>query len=333
MKFHAIAIGLFIASGAASATTIPDTVNLQAVDRIGAQIWISGTQGSLFYSTDNGQHWRQLNTPEGTAELQFRDVQALGDGKLVLMSAGEGSDSRVYYSPDNGKSWTLSLQGNEHSFFDCIDFADRHEGWLYGDSEQGKLTVYRSEDSGQQWQQVTLPFDALPEEGGFASSGSCITVSPVKDIVIGTGNAEKSRLIMRYEGAWRAFETPLQGGSAAGVFSVLTIPHGVFALGGSLQPADKDKPAQAAVFDFRKLRWNPLPELPLKGAIYGHGESDDYLYVSNPDGIARFNGGGWEKISDNNTWAMACDEVNGCIGVGAKGSVTLIPPAINEVRE
>jgi len=295
-------------------------------------LWISGTKSSVYHSADQGLSWVEINAPETEKDLQFRDIQVVND-QITLMSAGEGSDSRLYISDDFGESWLLSKQGQSpDTFYDCFSMLDESTGWLYGDSVNETFAMLKTTDGAKTWKAETLPFAAQAGEGGFASSGTCLNHNAKGDIAIGTGNAETPRLLIKKAGeAWQSIESPYKGGEAAGIFSVQFDKDNLYTFGGSLKT--KDKPASMYKYSLAKSKWFSMPASPLNGAIYGSSVTKEYLFVNNPDGIAALlkdqkgnsneSKNAWRKLSDLDIWAMACKDSN-CWGVGANGTVVTI---------
>lgn len=71
---------------------------------LGKDLWISGSNNSVFLSTDNGKTW--LNrSPKLVKKYDFRDIEVLDSQTVVLMSAGSGDDSQLLISHDYGQSW------------------------------------------------------------------------------------------------------------------------------------------------------------------------------------------------------------------------------------
>src|SRR4051812_7041764 len=58
--------------------------------------WVSGTDGTVLRTTDGGRTWRDVS-PTGldTETLQFRDIEAFDARHAVILSIGEGTDSRI----------------------------------------------------------------------------------------------------------------------------------------------------------------------------------------------------------------------------------------------
>ena len=201
-------------------------------------VWASGSAGTFLRSTDAGAHWQAGKVPDAE-KLDFRDVQAFDDKTALLMAAGLGQSSRVYKTTDAGAHWTLTLQNQEpKGFFDAFAFWDRTHGILLGDPVDGKFTVFVTDNGGDTWTRATQP-PALPGEGAFAASGTCITVQGTKNAWFGTGGLNVARVFHTSDRGktWTASPTPLaQSAASAGVFSVLfNDAHRGFAIGGDYQ--------------------------------------------------------------------------------------------------
>jgi photosystem II stability/assembly factor-like uncharacterized protein len=313
---------------AAVITKVLPNVSFQAVHRLGANIWASGTNGGIYNSQDNGINWHKISGPENTQDMQFRDIQLLLDGSVVLMSAGEGDSSRVYRSDTSVKHWRLQLQGStSETFYDCMHFTTSQHGWLYGDSDKEGLFVLSTEDGGHTWRRQKLPFDAQKGEGGFASSGTCLNKGQDTLIYIGTGNTATPRILVNKEGSWKTINSPFTGGEAAGVFSVQQTGEWLYAFGGSLKA--EQSPALAARYNLVTHQWRALPEVPMKGAVYGSAlikkNNKTQVLIANPQGVRLWQEGEdiWTSLSTNNIWSLACDNELGCVGVGKDGVVEL----------
>ena len=307
---------------------LDENVSFQAVTWQDNYAVASGTSGGIYLSGDDGASWQQIPAPTGSESRQFRDNQRLGNGRLMVMSAGEGPDSGMFISDDNGKHWQQVSQGQQQStFYDCFYMTSLTMGWLYGDSDEQGLFVLATTDGGLNWQRQSLPIKAQSSEGGFASSGTCLNDAPGRGIVIGTGNGDTPRLLLLAANQWQSIESPIAGGEAAGIFSVQATENTVYVSGGSLKLAGE--PASTWQYFIDSKTWQALPELPLKGAVYGSAllsttEGVEY-WVSNPQGVAVFKPGAnkWQIVSQSNIWSLACNADKGCIGVGKNGVVEL----------
>lgn len=313
-----------------------ENVSFQAVSWHGSRVVATGTQGGIYVSEDNGAHWQKITPPAGTDNRQFRDNQSLPDGRLLVMSAGEHTDSGVFLSDTaistDGSSeprWQQVAEGDTpEAFFDCFYMAGSQHGWLYGDSDDKGLFILNTTDGGTTWQRTPMPFTAQKGEGGFASSGTCIN-GQGSTIVAGTGNSAAPRILLLKEGNWQSIDSPFQGGEASGIFSLQLTGQHVYAAGGSLMDAASS--ATAMIYDLNAERWTALPGLPLHGAVYGSAllpaDEDHSYWISNPEGVAMLKPGtgNWEIISRSNIWSLACQRGKGCIGVGKNGVIEIYP--------
>ncbi|MBL4630421.1 MAG: hypothetical protein JKY14_04440 [Paraglaciecola sp.] len=311
---------------AGSVQILDSKVSFQAVHRIGKHIVASGTNGGIYQSTDNGKRWSKIAGPDNSLDLQFRDIQLLSNGALTVMSAGVGDNSRIYRSDVDGKNWQLQIAGTrESTFYDCMHIVNEQQGYLYGDSDQDGLFILATLDGGRHWKRQNLAFTAQEGEGGFASSGTCLNQGRDNNIYIGTGNALTPRVLIQNGKDWQSLDTPFMGGEAAGVFSVQQAKQWLYAFGGSLK--EQNQPAKAQRYQLKTRQWQTLPEVPLKGAVYGSAlvsnNSKIKVLVANPQGVSLWQEGSksWIMLSKNNIWSLACDDHLGCIGVGKDGLV------------
>jgi len=86
------------------AVPVADNAIFRAVSAVGPEIWVGGNGGSLYHSSDSGQHWTQVkpavNDSPLTADIvgiEFADAQ---HGKLTT------SDHETWTTSDTGQSWT-----------------------------------------------------------------------------------------------------------------------------------------------------------------------------------------------------------------------------------
>ena len=131
------------------------TVNrLQAVSPVNAKVvWASGVGGTFALTTDGGAHWRS-RVVAGAETLQFRDVEGVSEKVAYLLSAGVGTDSRIYKTEDGGDTWTLQFQNQDpNGFYDCFAFFTPRRGITMADSVDGRFPVIRTTD-GRTWKDI-----------------------------------------------------------------------------------------------------------------------------------------------------------------------------------
>ena len=186
--------------------------------------WASGAQGTVLRTVD-GVKWTAMQVPDAD-KLDFRDIHAVDADTAIIMSAGPGAASRIYRTTDGGASWKLQITNPDaEGFWDAIAFWDAHNGILFGDPVKGAFQVLLTADGGATWQPVSDPkgLAALPSEGAFAASGTCLTVAGGADAWFSTGGAENARVFHSSDRgrSWRASAAPIPAGAPArGIFSV-----------------------------------------------------------------------------------------------------------------
>lgn len=214
----------------------PTQASLRGLAVVSPQIvWASGTNGTWLVTSDGGRTWRTGNVP-GAEKLDFRDVEAWDAQRAILLSSGEGKNSRIYQTNSGGANWELLFTNPDPSgFFDAVSFWDRQHGIVLGDPVEGHFVIFTTADSGKSWQRQSTP-PALPGEGAFAASGTSLAVYGTRDVWFGTGGAAQARVLHSSDGgrSWTAAKAPIRAGAAsAGIFSVVFTDrkHGV-AVGG-----------------------------------------------------------------------------------------------------
>ena len=346
-----------------SSTAAPPTLTPQvsgtpngliAVSPVSSRVvWVSGRAGTYAVTTDGGNSWRAGVVP-GAETLQFRDVEGVSDKIAYLMSIGTGTDSRVYKTVDGGATWSLQFMNQDPAgFYDCFAFWTSKRGILFGDSVNGRFPVRRTTD-GRTWIDIgnNLP-PALPGEGGFASSGTCVATQGERRAWIATGAAERARILATRDGgdSWAAHDTPLRGSPSAGIFSVefRDGSHGIIG-GGDLDPAAPPFDNVARSGDGGRT-WRTTARAPI-GTVYGlayarergddeeddehsahAGRSRPKVLVTGPAGAAwsANEGDSWQTLEGvSGFWAVAfANERTGWL-VGTEGRILRISFGVGE---
>ena len=198
--------------------------------------WASGAKGTVLRTVD-GATWQAMQVPDAD-KIDFRDIHAIDAKTAIVMGAGPGAASRIYRTDDGGRSWRLMTTNQvAEGFWDAMAFWDKDNGILFGDPVKGSFQVYTTSDGGASWREVAAKgLEAMPSEGAFAASGTCLTVAGTRDAWIATGGGANSRVFHSADRGktWRAASTPIPAGAPArGVFSVAFLnPKEGFAAGG-----------------------------------------------------------------------------------------------------
>ena len=209
--------------------TTGSTAHFRGLAAISANTaWVSGysvTGGVVLRTLDRGATWQNVGPAGQPSTLQFRDIEAFGANKAVILSAGTGTDSRIYRTADGGQTWTLVFQNNDpHAFYDCMTFFNRKVGLAVSDPPDGMhFRIIKTTDGGQTWT-VTDPAgmpQALPGEFAFAASGQCLTSNHGHTAWLGSGGAQARVFTSRNRGrTWTVSATPMNSGPSAGIFAL-----------------------------------------------------------------------------------------------------------------
>lgn len=295
-------------------------------------VWLSGTNGVYARTLDGGANWETSVVP-GADSLQFRDVHAFDAETAFLLSIGPGEQSRIFRTRNGGKDWTVVYRNDEpEAFFDCLDFWDERTGIAFSDAVDGSFVIIRTDDGGDTWRRVapeSLP-PALPGEGGFAASGTCLVTSGDSAAYVGTGNGERSRLLFTKDRGetWDVVDTPLPGDEARGITSVAVLDREhLSVLGGDLTASDRHS-AVMAFSDDEGLSWTVGDTLPFNGAVYGAtyvaAARKPLLVAVGPGGAAYSENDGvsWTPIDSTAYWSLTfASPANGWL-VGPEGKIT-----------
>lgn len=243
------------------------TAELRGLSVAGPTVaWASGARGTVLRTVD-GVNWQVLPVP-GADQLDFRDIHALDADTAIVMSAGPGAASRIYRTTDGGAHWNLQITNPDGAgFWDAIAFWDARNGILFGDPVNGAFQVLVSADGGASWQPVADPqgLAALPSEGAFAASGTCLTVAGSGDAWFSTGGAQHARVFHSSDRGhtWRASVAPIPAGAPArGIFSVgFRDARSGLAAGGDYKETGMAA-TNGARTDDGGATWTPAPILP-----------------------------------------------------------------------
>ena len=209
------------------------TARLRGVSAVNERVaFASGAGGTVLKTVDGGTNWQKLTVTN--EPLDFRDIDAVSERIVYILSIGPGTASRIYKTTDGGNTWTLQFRNEEpKAFLDAMSFWDDQHGIVFGDSVDGRFDILITENGGKLWSRIDpsrLPA-ALPNEGAFAASGTNIAVFGRNYAWIGTGAATKARVLRTTDGGrtWQVGETSLAGGPSTGIFSIAfrDAKHGV----------------------------------------------------------------------------------------------------------
>ncbi len=182
-----ISLGDVNASGfPKSQTTLHPDDHAIVFDPNHPNVMYTGTDGGLFYTTDGGHSWHNLNP--GLATLQFQGVSVSPNGQLFGGTQDNGTEK---YTPQTGTTWT-SVDGGDGGL---TQVDPQHPNTIY--HTYAGTSLVRSDDDGQTWNEIDFPF-----VNDAASFYPAYALAPSKPSTL-------------YYGTYRIWRTDDQGGTGA----------------------------------------------------------------------------------------------------------------------
>ena len=315
---------------------VPTTASLRGLSVVDNNtVWASGTNGTVIRTTDSGKAWSVFSVPQAE-NIDFRGIHAFNASTVVIMSSGpaEQGQARVYRTTDAGKRWTLVLEEKTPgAFFDAVAFWDAQHGILIGDPVNDFFMTLATADGGATWHDIPrdkVPL-ALPKEGAFAASNSCLTVQGDSNVWFATGGASVARVFRSTDRGqtWLASETPLHPANAStGIFSLAfrDAQHGIAVGGDYAHPTSSPAPNILTTEDGGKT-WKPAapsdpPGLYFSGVAFASPNSATDIWAVGSNGMNFMTADSkWHKKSDDNFNAVAFSSFGAGWAVGPKGTV------------
>lgn len=329
ISFIALIFGFFssVAIAQWQEQAIHTKANLRGLSVVSDKVvWFSGTQGTYGRTIDGGKTWSVGAVPEAEM-LDFRDVEAFGTTNAYLLSIGPGQDSRIYKTTNGGQSWDLQFKNpDREAFFDALAFWDEKNGVALSDPVNGQFQLIATDDGGNHWKRLAaknLP-PALPNEGAFAASGTCLVTVGENDLWFCTGGATTSRLFHSADRGqtWTVRETPiLAGRNSAGIFSIAFRERNFgIIVGGDYRRPD-DVFATSAITSDGGRTWKLVPSpLPFRSAVAWAKDRWVAVGTSGSD-FAQQNAMTWNALDRKNYNAVAFASTGDGWAVGPSGRV------------
>ncbi len=115
----------------------------------------SDSDGALYYSTDDAEHWRRVALPEAVNAPNGLATDPKNPDRLYLAAWGrftlDGQQGGgIYLSTDRGKSWRHVLTSDQHIFDVTVD--ERSPNVIYAAGFES--SAWRSRNAGLSWQRI-----------------------------------------------------------------------------------------------------------------------------------------------------------------------------------
>jgi photosystem II stability/assembly factor-like uncharacterized protein len=303
---------------------VSTTASFRGLSVVNANVvWTSGTEGTVIRTVDNGKTWSIMPVPGGE-KLDFRGIKAFDANTAVIISSGpaEQGQAKIFRTTDGGKSWKQVFEEQRTGiFFDAIAFWDKAHGIVLSDPVEGKFALFITGDGGLTWKQLppsNLPA-ALPKEGAFAASNSCLVVEGSNNVWFATGGASVARVFHSSDRGktWQVAETPMHPSNASsGIFS-LAFPdakNGIAAGGDYQKPEGSDLPNIMRTHDGGKT-WQAAAATEPKGVYFSSvAFAGPQIVASGAKGIWSYAGAWKNESADNVNAVVAGSAANWAVG-------------------
>lgn len=302
----------------------PVNSSLRGLSPLTSEIaWASGSNGVWLRTIDGGETWDH-GVIAGLDTVDFRSIHAINAESALAVSAGQ--PAVIYKTIDGGLSWKLVHQEGKDAFLDGLSFSTDSHGYVIGDPEDRKWTIFQTANQGDSWYPVYTRPDAAEGEAAFAASATSM-VATGKSIYIGTGGSESNIHFSPDQGStWEKFLSPLiQGESSQGIFSIATTGQGEIICVGGDYLNENDTSGNAAIFLSRKKEWVTAVTAPggyRSGVIYFPRQQ--WVIAVGPTGSDYSEDGGlnWSSFSDEGFHAIKLGNAEESIwATGANGKI------------
>jgi photosystem II stability/assembly factor-like uncharacterized protein len=205
-------------------------------------------------------------------------------------------------------------------------FWDEKNGIALSDPVKGQFQLIVTADGGTTWQRLlakNLP-PALPNEGAFAASGTCLVTHGENDVWFGTGGAKTARVFHSNNRGqnWTVSDTPMIAGiESAGIFSIAFRDrnHGTIVGGDYRKPSDTVATA-ASTSDGGKT-WT-LSEKPLPFRSGVAWAKDRWVAVGTSGShFSQDHGATWKQLDRENYNSVGFTSSGEGWAVGPKGRI------------
>jgi photosystem II stability/assembly factor-like uncharacterized protein len=286
-------------------------------------VWASGSNGVILRSKDGGTTWQRRRVP-GAEALDFRSIKAFDARTAYVMSSGDGGKSRIYKTTDGGANWKLQYADQRKEFFlDALVCSSEIDCFAVGDPIEGKFVILQTAD-GENWKQ--LPTDqmpaALPDEGAFAASGTCLAIFNHQDVYFVTGGPA-ARLFHSSDAgySWTVNNTPIVSGNASsGIFSISAWDKALVIVGGDYKDPNNRNHVAAYSGDQGKT-WKLAQQQPggFRSAVARFDEKSFVAVGPNGEDVSEDGGAHWRHTDSRNLNALAV--FRGAWAVGPQGTI------------
>ncbi|WMN12733.1 hypothetical protein QYS49_34475 [Marivirga salinae] len=290
-------------------------------------VWASGTYSTLLKSSNAGADWQVFTYPK-VDSLQFRDVHPISDKEAIVLSAGEGRLSQIFYFHVESGWRKVFQMKNKQGFIDAVQFWENGQGLVYGDAIDSLAYILKTTDFGRSWDRIPTAPLTNEGEGGFASSGSNILTGDEGKAWIATGANGSARVFYTadYGRSWEVKNTPMMTGEFAGLTAIKNSNDKLWITGGDLAITDQQLENVYYSEDDSK-NWKTLPKHQTLGSFYGMAVTNylgnEFVIVCGPKGAEIWLGDQqkWKILSEEDIWTTTFIDSRTALMAGRNGKM------------
>lgn len=267
----------------------------------GNRLLTGSADGSVFLINLENQQQQLLFQQPNIKEI--RDI-AKSENGYVAMQSSESSKIVLIYNNGDLKINKDDLFKNV--FLDGLDMMN-NIGFMMGDPKDGYFSLFKTLDGGKSWQECKGRIEALPEEAGYAASGSNVQMLNDSTFVFITGGMTSRFFISRDAGnTWKERVLPYYPGKSTGPYSLCFANDSIgIMVGGDYR--DPEIKLNTCFYTPDGGESWLLPENPTRGYRSSVISVNDVFYSCGTNGIdvSVNNGKDWAAYADGNYLSMA----------------------------
>ena len=143
----------------------------------------------------------------------------------MILSIGNGGDSRIYRTDDGGRTWKQGFRNaSDDAFYDCLSFWDRRHGLAMSDPVHGKFRILVTKNGGRSWRSGPAPGCRRRSTASSASRPAAPagrrTAGKSDAWFAGGGAAARVFHSVDRGKKWSVTDTPVVRSDAGGIFSL-----------------------------------------------------------------------------------------------------------------
>jgi len=280
--------------------------------------WVGNASGYILATEDNGTTFQKSKPTGETNPLHVRQIYALDERRAFMLTMGQGSNSRLYTTRNQGFSWQRLYRGKGDEQLRCFAMIPDGEAWIFADALYDNWHVIRS-SNGRHWLDSRNGFAGSVQPGEQLSHNSdqCARFEN-NTWAAGTYHAPVARLIYKSRNALRfnVVDTPLTGGANAGIHAVWPLSENNIVMAGGHAEAPE-------LYQFNNGDFTELSAPTTEGPLTTLFVSNDNLYSGNENGLWHSANWGetWNVATESGVKAFDCGRDNSCYALTINGTV------------